>query len=133
MTLPWPAAGKDRGQAVSLPRVFIAEDEFLLAYMLEDDLRSNGFEIVGPYTRLRDALEGAASEDFDVAVLDINMNGEMAYPIADALLARGIPFIFLSGYGNTTLPERLKGVSCIPKPCDPAVLLAEVKRVMSRH
>jgi len=133
MTIPEPAMSKERSTEAALPRAFIAEDEFLLACMLEDDLRDNGFAIVGPYTRLRDALEAASTQDFDIAVLDINMNGEMAYPIADALLARGIPFIFLSGYGNTTLPERLKGATCVPKPCEPSALVAEMRRVLSRH
>lgn len=127
------STAQDRESSKASPRVFVAEDEFLLAVMLEDDLRDNGFGVVGPFTRLPDAIEAAASENFDIAVLDINMNGEMAYPIADALVARGIPFIFLSGYGDTTLPERLKGARCIAKPCDPAMLLAEIKRVIARH
>ena len=134
MTQPYSSLQKDGGTATSLPRVLIAEDEFLLAYMLEEDLRGEGFAIVGPFTRLSDAVEAAGREDFEVAVLDINMNGEMAFPIADVLLARGIPFVFLSGYGNTTLPDRLKGVPCVSKPCEPQVLLVEVKRLVSaRH
>ena len=126
-------SAKGREQAKALPRVLIAEDEFLIAVMLEDDLRGNGYDVVGPFTRMREAREAAASEAFELAVLDINMNGEMAYPIADVLVARGIPFIFLSGYGNATLPEQLKGVPCLPKPCDPVQLLAEIRRVLSRQ
>ena len=134
MTAQQESSSVRSGGEKALPRVFIAEDEFLLAYVLEEDLRANGYAVVGPFTRLQDACEAAARESFDLAVLDINMNGEMAYPIADTLIARGIPFIFLSGYGRLTLPERLKGVPCVPKPCDPTVLLLEIKRLASaRH
>ena len=127
------SSSKRAGTTAARLRIFIAEDEFLLAVMLEDDLRDNGFDVVGFYSRLQDAREAAATEAFDLAVLDINMNGEMAYPIADVLIERGIPFVFLSGYGNVTLPERLKAVPCIAKPCDPVQLLAEIKRLSAPH
>ncbi len=110
-------------------RIFVAEDEFLLAYALEEDLQANGFSVVGPYTRLHDARAAASHEEFDLALLDINMNGQMAYPIADILVERRIPFIFLSGYGRIALPEHLKDAHCVPKPYDPAYLISEVKRV----
>jgi DNA-binding response OmpR family regulator len=121
----------DTQRAVNAPRIFVAEDEFLLAVMLEDDLRQNGFAVVGPFTRLEQAREAAATEDFDLALLDVNMNGQMAYPVADTLVARQIPFIFLTGYGRAALPEHLRGARCVPKPYDPAVLIEEVKRLTS--
>src|SRR3982751_5558598 len=87
--------------ALAAARVFVAEDEYLLAVMLEDDLRDNGFVVVGPFTRLEEACTAAAVETFDIALLDINMNGKLAYAVAETLMERGIPFIFLTGYGRT--------------------------------
>lgn len=119
----------DAERAVAAPRIFVAEDEFLLAVMLEDDLRDNGFVVVGPFTRFEEAREAAMTKDFDLALLDVNMNGQMAYPVAETLIARGIPFIFLSGYGRAALPENLRNAHCVPKPYDPTFLINEVKRI----
>src|SRR6266850_1068048 len=78
-------------------RILIVEDEFLIALQLEDDLKSFGGEVVATCGDLKSASDAAAREDFDVAVLDINLNGRLVYPLADALKARGTPFIFVSG------------------------------------
>ena len=115
--------------ALAAPRVFVAEDEYLLAVMLEDDLRDNGFVVVGPFTRLEEACAAAATETFDIALLDINMNGKLAYAVAETLMERGIPFIFLTGYGRTALPEHLQSARCVPKPYEPSFLISEVKRL----
>jgi DNA-binding NtrC family response regulator len=111
-------------------RVFIAEDEFLVALALEDDLLSHGCTIVGPFTRLDDAKRAAALEEIDIALLDINMNGQMAYPVADEFLSRGIPFIFMSGYGTSALPEAYRNTPRIPKPYDPGMLMKEIRRLI---
>jgi DNA-binding response OmpR family regulator len=108
-------------------RVLLVEDEFFVAVLIEDDLRAAGHEIVGPYKDLALAIEAARREQFDVAILDVNLNGEIAYPLADELLARGVPFVFLSGY--VELPERFKAAPRIGKPHNPAALLAAIQKI----
>jgi DNA-binding response OmpR family regulator len=103
--------------------ILLVEDEFLLALQLEDLLQSRGGTVLGPFPKLDEAMRAALREDFDFAILDINLNGTMVYPLADDLLARGIPFLFLSGYSLANLPERFRAVTRLNKPCDPALLL----------
>jgi CheY-like chemotaxis protein len=107
-------------------KVMIAEDEFLVALVLEEDLRANGHAVLGPYATVEEAERAARCEDIDVAVLDINMAGTMAYPVADALRQRGIPYIFLSGYGSSALPEPHQTASCLTKPYELTALLRAI-------
>ena len=113
-------------------RVLIVEDEFLVALLVEEDLRAVGFSILGPFSSLAPALAAAGRERFDVAVLDINLGGEMVFPLADALAARGVPFIFLSGYGAADLPARFKAAPRLAKPHDPTALIKEIERVVGK-
>jgi DNA-binding response OmpR family regulator len=106
--------------------ILVAEDEFLVATVLEEDLRAAGYGIVGPFASLAKAVEAARSERFDLAILDVNLNGEMVYPLADELLSRGVPFLFLSGYGKAHLPERFRALPQLAKPYDPRDLLRRV-------
>jgi DNA-binding response OmpR family regulator len=107
--------------------ILLVEDEFLLALQLEDLLQSRGGTVLGPFPKLDQALGAAQQEDFDFAILDINLNGTMVYPLADDLLARRIPFLFLSGYSLSNLPERFRAVTRLNKPCDPALLLNSLR------
>jgi DNA-binding response OmpR family regulator len=110
-------------------RVLIVEDEFLAGVMLEEDLRAAGWTTIGPYPTLSDATEAAEHQPFDVAVLDINLDGEMVYPLADQLTARGVPFIFLSGYTTRDLPERFSAVPKVSKPYSITALRRELDRI----
>ena len=113
-------------------RVLIAEDEFLVGIQLEEDLRAAGCSIVGPFTTLEAATQASRRERFDLAVLDINLNGAAVYPLADELSARGIPFVFLSGYVATDLPERFRQSPQIVKPHDPAALIKELRTAVPK-
>lgn len=110
-------------------RIFIVEDEFFAAILLEEDLRTAGWSTLGPFTTLNQARGAAKTEQFDLAILDVNLDGEMVYPLADDLAARGIPFIFLSGYLSRDLPERFKATPKISKPYDAVLLRKEIERV----
>ncbi|MBS3647681.1 response regulator [Pseudaminobacter sp. 19-2017] len=112
-------------------RILVVEDEFLLALVLEDDLAAAGYTVVGPYNSLSSAMAASQREAFDVAILDVNLDGEMVYPLADDLIARGMRFIFLTGYVANDLPERFRKSNRLPKPYDPAALLREIARVRS--
>jgi DNA-binding response OmpR family regulator len=112
-------------------RIFLAEDEFLVGLVLEEDLRHAGYGVVGPYTTVASALEASRREEFDLAILDINMAGEMIYPLADELRARKIPFVFLSGYAAMDMPERFRTTPRFGKPYDPVVLIGTLQRMMA--
>lgn len=86
-------------------RVLIVEDELLVALLIEDILIEFGCNTFGPCGTLEKALAAASSETLDLAVLDINLAGERAYPVAEALERRNIPFLFVSGYGDEAIPE----------------------------
>ena len=85
------------------PRVLVVEDEAMVAMMLEDMLLDLGCEIVGPAASLQAGLHLARTAAFEAAVLDVNLAGEKAFPIADALAERGIPFVYATGYGRAGL------------------------------
>src|ERR1044072_7398657 len=104
--------------------ILLVEDEFLLALQLEELLQSRGATVLGPFRKLGDAMQAAQREEFDFAILDVNLNGTMVYPLADDLLARGIPFLFLSGYSLANLPERFRAVTRLNKPCDRGLLIS---------
>jgi CheY-like chemotaxis protein len=97
-------------------RVFVVEDENLVALILEEMLIDLGHDVVGPVSRLSSALEMAQREDIDVAILDINIGGRESYPIADVLIARAIPVIFATGYHREKLPEVYRGRPMLNKP-----------------
>lgn len=108
-------------------RVFVVEDEFLLGMALKEDLQAAGCVVLGPFQSLARAREAARREQFDFAILDINLAGEPVYPLADELIARGMPLMFLSGYGAADMPERFRGIRRLSKPHDVALLLREMR------
>ena len=86
-----------RGSELAGRRVLVIEDEALIAMLLEDQLAELGCEIAGVAARFDDALEKATALAFDVAILDVNLSGKESFPIAEALRARGMPFVFATG------------------------------------
>src|ERR1700709_523125 len=80
-------------------RILIIEDEVLVAMYLEELLTEMGHQVAGPAARINDALELAREAAFDFAVLDVNLAGVPSFPVADVLRQRGIPFVFVTGYG----------------------------------
>lgn len=123
---------RDDEKALQDVRVLIVEDEFLLALLLEEDLQSHGCITIGPYNDLASATEATRRETFDLAVLDINLNGRPVFPLADELLARGRPAVLLTGYGALDLPERFRLWPRVAKPYDLAVLVREIARVAAK-
>jgi CheY-like chemotaxis protein len=98
-------------------RVLVAEDEFVIALEIEDTLRRAGYEVVGPAATAGEAARLAAAGPLDAAVLDLGLRDGTAIPAADVLAARGVPFVFLSGYGRESLPGHLRGRTVLDKPC----------------
>jgi hypothetical protein len=86
-------------------RILIVEDSFLITTILQDMFDDLGWEIVGPAARLEDALKLARDETFDVALLDINIDGTMSWDVAAILNERQIPLIFSTEYGEGRVPS----------------------------
>jgi CheY-like chemotaxis protein len=94
----------ESGVSLDGKHVLVVEDELLVALLIVDLLSDEGCTILGPYSTLRTALKAARTEAFDLAVLDVNLAGETVYPVAEALTERKIPFMLLTGYGETAVP-----------------------------
>jgi two-component sensor histidine kinase/CheY-like chemotaxis protein len=103
-------------------RMLIAEDEALVAIMMEDLAVEFGWSVVGPFARAADALAAAQNGDIHAALLDVNLGGESVYPVADALAARGVPFVFTTGYGTESIDRRFAHTVILQKPIDRHVL-----------
>jgi CheY-like chemotaxis protein len=98
-------------------RILVVEDEYVIAMSLQDALENAGSVVVGPVPSVDKAIQKIESEpDIDAAVVDVNLGGLLAYPVADMLIARKIPFVFTSGYDDNVLRERYSQVKNCPKP-----------------
>ena len=81
-------------------RVLIVEDEMFVAVLLEDMLTDLGYQVAGIAGRVATALPLVETLDFDLAILDVNLAGEMSFPVADAVAEKGVPYLFSTGYGR---------------------------------
>ena len=108
--------------------VLVIEDEYYLADELSNAVRAAGGAVLGPVPSIEAALDLLGHQaNPDAAVLDVNLGGEMAYPVADALLSRGVPFLFLTGYDQAALPRRYATVPRMEKPVETSMLLRELR------
>ncbi len=101
-------------------RLLIVEDEYLIASDLAWSLEELGAEVLGPAGSVEDALTLIERQDrlLDGAVLDVNLGRESVFPVADSLLAAGIPFVFLTGYDRVIIPKAYASVPRYEKPFD---------------
>ena len=104
-------------QPLSGRRVLVVEDESLVAMLLETILEDMGCTPVGPASNV-DEGEAIARDtvDLDAALLDVNLAGRQVFPVAAVLKARGVPFVFSTGYGESGLPDEWRGTPTIQKP-----------------
>jgi CheY-like chemotaxis protein len=107
-------------------RVLVVEDEALVALQLEDMLSDLGCAVIGPAARVHQALDLLNGQRVDAAVLDLNVAGELVYPVAEALTRRGVPFIFATGYGASGLTEPYRSRPVLQKP----FLLTQLRKAM---
>jgi CheY-like chemotaxis protein len=104
-------------------RLLVVEDEYLVASDLACALEDRGVHVVGPAGSIEEALALVAREDdIDGAILDINLRGQLAYPVADALRARGVPFVFATGYEAWIIPDAYADVPRVDKPVNTRAL-----------
>jgi DNA-binding response OmpR family regulator len=97
-------------------RILVVEDEMMIAILLEEALEALGCRVIGPVSKLSDALRMARDEAIDAAVLDVNIRGGQVFEAAELLIARGIPFVLASGYSDWILPEAMQGKPRLTKP-----------------
>lgn len=96
--------------------VLVVEDEMLIGMLLEDMLDDLGHQVHAVAGRVDEAMTHAQDGSFDVAILDVHLNGEEVYPVADVLASRGIPFVFATGYGERGLPQQFRDRPTLQKP-----------------
>lgn len=99
-------------------RILVVDDEPLVAMLVEDLLLELGCEVVGPASTVAGALALVAAGGLSGALLDVNLAGELVYPVADALRAVGVPFAFVTGYGELGEAEAFRDAPVLKKPLD---------------
>lgn len=97
-------------------RILIIEDEVLVGMYLEDLLTEMGHHVVGPATRIEEAIGLARDSDIDFAILDVNLGGTPSFPAAAILRERGIRFVFATGYGDQGVPAEYMNEPILRKP-----------------
>ena len=113
------------------PRVLVVEDEYLIRTLLEDMLADSGYAIAAAVGSLAGARAEAERAAFDVAILDVNLDGEEVYPVADILATRDLPFVFITGYGQASLPENYRSRPALQKPFKADHLKAVLKQLLA--
>src|SRR5436309_8777574 len=96
--------------------VFLVEDEVMIRMMVADMLDELGYSVAAEAGEINEALKLAQSTDFDIAILDVNVNGKVISPVAELIRARNRPFIFATGYGSQGLPEEYRDRPALQKP-----------------
>jgi DNA-binding response OmpR family regulator len=98
-------------------RILVVEDEYFIADDLREALATAGAEVLGPMPSVAAAAAFIeTNEPIDLAILDINLQGEAVFPVADLLQARGVPFAFATGFDQWAIPDRFGGVPHLEKP-----------------
>ena len=96
--------------------VFLVEDEVMIRMMVADMLEELGYKIAAEAGDISEAMRLAQATEFDIAILDVNVNGKVISPVADIIKAKGCPFIFATGYGSSGLPEEYRDRPALQKP-----------------
>ena len=97
-------------------RVFVVEDEPMIRLLLDEMLSDLGYTMAAEAGRLDEALVVAKQGEFDVAILDVNLDGQPVTPVVDVLVERGVPFVFVSGYARRGIPEGHSRAPLLQKP-----------------
>ena len=115
----------------AVPRLLVVEDEYLIRMLLEDMLADLGYEVAAAVGTIAEASELAASGDFNAAILDVNLDGQEIYPVAEILAKRGLPFVFVTGYGERSLGEPYRDRPALQKPFQIAQLKAALDELLA--
>jgi CheY-like chemotaxis protein len=113
-------------------RVLLVEDEAMIRMLLEGMLTDLGHTVAAEAGGIDQALALAKQGDFDIAILDVNLDGETITPVVEILIARGVPFVFASGYGERGVPEPYRGTPTLQKPFQVEALAEAIAAAGSR-
>ncbi len=108
-------------------RVLVVEDELMIRMLLQDMLTDLGYTLAGEAGRIDEALELAKEGQFDVAILDVNLNGQSISPVVEILIERGLPFVFATGYGQRGVPEPYRQTPTLQKPFEVEALALAIE------
>jgi CheY-like chemotaxis protein len=122
-TAPSTAGGK---------RVLLVEDELMIRMLLEGMLTDLGHTVAAEAGGIEEALSLAKAAEFDVAVLDVNLNNQSITPVVEVLVARGVPFVFASGYGQRGVPEAYRQSPTLQKPFQVEALAQAIDAALAR-
>ncbi len=103
-------------KAGSRTSILLVEDEVMIRMMVADMLEELGYSIAGEAGDIDEGVRLVQSTDFDIAILDVNVNGKVISPVAEAIQLRGLPFVFATGYGVQGLPEKFRDRPTLQKP-----------------
>jgi DNA-binding response OmpR family regulator len=109
-------------------RILVVEDESLVSMLIEDALLEEGATTTGPFRTLDEAMNAAQTLEFDAALLDVNLQGQLVYPLAEYLSQRGTPFLLLTGYGEASVPAEHPDWWACAKPFKLDDLMATLAR-----
>jgi CheY-like chemotaxis protein len=112
-------------------RVLVVEDEMMIRMLLEGMLDDLGHTVAGEAGAIDEALALAKDADFDVALLDVNLNGRPITPVVEVLIRRGLPFVFASGYGERGVPEPYRGSPTLQKPFQVEALAEAISKAVN--
>lgn len=111
-------------------RILVVEDEMLVLLNVEDMLADLGCQAVSAAANVDQALALVDAQAFDAAMVDVNLDGRKSYPVADALAARGVPFVFSTGYSGQSLDDGYRDRPVLGKPYRIADLTESLKRLL---
>jgi two-component sensor histidine kinase len=111
-------------------RLLLVEDELVVGLFMQDLLKAIGYRPTDPIARLSDAINAATQERFEGAILDMNLNGEIVYPLAELLTQQRVPFLFVTGYAPGSMDPRFNQVPILQKPVVQDELAGALNRVL---
>ena len=113
-------------------RVLVVEDELMIRMLLQDMLADLGYTLAGEAGRIEEALTLAKEGKFDIAILDVNLNGQSISPVVEILIDRGLPFVFATGYGQRGVPEPYRNTPTLQKPFQADALAQAIEAAAPR-
>jgi CheY-like chemotaxis protein len=110
--------------------VLIVEDDLLIALEISQFAEGEGYTVVGPETSVDASIRALTQHKIDLALLDVKLGGELVFPIAEDLDAKGIPYIFLTSYLAAAIPAQHRHRPLVNKPYSPELLLAQMQQIL---
>jgi DNA-binding response OmpR family regulator len=112
-------------------RILVVEDEYFIASDLKQALEAAEARVIGPVATLGAALLLAEAEQLDAAILDVNLEGDFSFPLAEQLTQKGVPYLLLTGYDGWALPDKYRDVPRVAKPFAPSAVVSSIEGLVA--